>query len=51
VAVFDYIAENTPLRRVITPAEFAATVLKLWDSWQVDVLNFEFGAFIYLHLL
>jgi 3-oxoacyl-[acyl-carrier protein] reductase len=32
-AVFDYIAANTPLRRVITPAEFADAVLFFASPW------------------
>ncbi|MCK9516941.1 MAG: SDR family oxidoreductase, partial [Ottowia sp.] len=32
-AVFDMIAENTPLRRVTTPAEFADAVLFFASPW------------------
>lgn len=32
-AVFDYIAENTPLRRVTTPAEFADAVMFFASPW------------------
>jgi 3-oxoacyl-[acyl-carrier protein] reductase len=37
VAVFDYIAENTPLRRVITPAEFADATLFFACTWSRSV--------------
>ncbi len=32
-AVFDYIADNTPLRRVTTPAEFADAILFFASPW------------------
>ncbi|MFP2769826.1 3-oxoacyl-ACP reductase [Oceanisphaera sp. KMM 10153] len=36
-AVFDYIAANTPLRRVTTPAEFADATLFFASSWSRSV--------------
>lgn len=36
-AVFDYIAANTPLRKVTTPAEFADTVLFFASPWARSV--------------
>ncbi|OFA31991.1 3-oxoacyl-ACP reductase [Glaciecola punicea] len=36
-AVFDYIAQNTPLRRVITPAEFADATLFFASPWSRSV--------------
>jgi 3-oxoacyl-[acyl-carrier protein] reductase len=35
--VFDYIAENTPLRRVTTPAEFADATLFFASTWSRSV--------------